>query len=152
MLREVGNLGFYVQISDFQKCCTDQIKSRPAACYFQVNFRVPYAADTQHTRLEKLSPINSGKDIMSLIWSANNMNPQECFSKDLTQQTHWTPEDSFAISRISSSFSWWLYILPTPCLMPFELPQSSSLTINYTFHTGMFFLYKVENNISQFYT
>lgn len=88
MLREVGNLGFYVQISDFQKYCTDQIKFRPAACYFQVNFRVPYAADTQHTRLEKLGPINAGEDIMSLIWRANNMIPQECFSKDLTQQTH----------------------------------------------------------------
>lgn len=87
MLGEIGNLDFYVQISDFQKYCTGQIKSRPAARYFKVNFRAPHAAATQHTRIEKLSPINA-EDIMSLIWSANNMNPQECFSKDLTQQTH----------------------------------------------------------------
>lgn len=87
-LREIGNLDFYVQISDFQKYCIGQIKSRPAACYFKDNFRTPSAADAQHTSTEKLSPINAGEDIMSPIWSANNMNPQECFSKDLTQQTH----------------------------------------------------------------
>lgn len=67
MLGEIGNLDFYVQISDFQKYCTGQIKSRPAAHYFKVNFRAPYAAATQHTRIEKLSPINAGEDIMSLI-------------------------------------------------------------------------------------
>lgn len=65
------------------------------------------------------SSINSGDEIMSLIWRkcANYINPQDCFSKDLTQQTQWTSRDNFAISRISSNSPWWLQIfLPALCL------------------------------------
>lgn len=55
---------------------------------FKANFRAPYA-DTHHIRAEKCSPTNSGEEKMPLIWRecANTINPQGCFSKDLTQQT-----------------------------------------------------------------
>lgn len=55
---------------------------------FKTNFRAPYA-DTQHTRIEKLSPINL-EEMTPLIWRecASNTNPQGCISEDLTQQTH----------------------------------------------------------------
>lgn len=56
---------------------------------FKANFRAPYA-DTQHTRIEKLNPTNSGEEMLPLICRecANHTNTQGCFSKDLTQQTH----------------------------------------------------------------
>lgn len=122
---------------------------------FKANFRAPYA-DTQHFRTGKLSPVNS-KEIMPLLWRgcANNMNPQDCFPKDLVLLSkHIEPpeiilqyvgQDTLQVSLMTLDF------LPSLCLMPFKLSQSSSLTIHYTFQTDIFFLYKVENNISQFY-
>lgn len=87
----------------------------------------------------------------SLLWRecANNGNPQDGFSKGLTQQTRWSSGHCFTISRICSNVPWWLQIfLPTLHLMS----QSSSLAIHYTctFHVDIFFFHcKIEDNISQ---